>query len=166
MSDPTLSTTSEPTSESEHSSTGMLIVRYGIGGIMVLGGIVMLILSPAGLGVDGFAMAVGGGLSVLLLNFMYRLSVSSELDREREEQARAYFDEHGDWPEDDPTEPRHKWVLPAGAVSFEQELAQQSADDSIKDRSYVPAHGVSGARVPAVPIAQSRGLVRGVSQCL
>jgi len=50
MSDPTLSTTSEPTSESEHSSTGMLIVRYGIGGIMVLGGIVMLILSPAGLG--------------------------------------------------------------------------------------------------------------------
>jgi len=144
----------------------MLIVRYGIGGIMVLGGIVMLILSPAGLGVDGFAMAVGGGLSVLLLNFMYRLSVSSELDREREEQARAYFDEHGDWPEDEPTEPWHKWVLPAGAVSFEQELAQQSADDSIKDRSDVPAHGVSGARVPAVPIAQSRGLVRGVSQCL
>ncbi len=31
----------------------MLIVRYGIGGVMVLGGIVMLIVSPAGLGVDG-----------------------------------------------------------------------------------------------------------------
>jgi hypothetical protein len=131
MSDPGLSKTSEPATESEHSSTGMLIVRYGIGGVMVLGGIVTLILSPAGLGVDGFAMAVGGGLSVLLLNLMYRLSVSSELDREREERARAYFDEHGDWPEDEPTEPRHKWVLPAGAVTFEQELAQHAADDSI-----------------------------------
>jgi hypothetical protein len=117
----------------------MLIVRYGIGGVMVLGGIVMLIVSPAGLGVDGFAMAVGGGLSVLLLNFMYRLSLSSELDREREEQARAYFDEHGDWPEDEPTEPRHKWVLPAGAVTFEQELAQQAADESIKDSPSVAA---------------------------
>jgi hypothetical protein len=122
MSEPSFSKTSEPATESEHSSTGMLIVRYGLGGVMVLGGVVLLILSPAGLGVDGFAMAVGGGLSVLLLNFMYRLSVSSELDREREEQARAYFDEHGDWPDDEPTEPLHKWVLPAGAVTLEQEL--------------------------------------------
>jgi hypothetical protein len=105
----------------------MLIVRYGIGGVMVLGGILMLILSPAGLGVDGFAMAAGGGLSVLLLNFMYRLSVSGDLEREREEHARAYFDEHGYWPEDLPTKPRrHEWVLPAGAVTFEEELAHQA----------------------------------------
>jgi hypothetical protein len=126
MSDPGLINTPEPVTEAEHTSAALLIVRYGIGGVMVLGGVVMLILSPAGLGVDGFAMAVGGGLSVLLLNFMYRLSVSSELDREREEQARVYFDEHGDWPEDEPAELWRKWVLPAGAVSFEQELAQQS----------------------------------------
>jgi hypothetical protein len=144
MSDPDLSKASERTTESEHSSAGMLIVRYGVGGVMVLGGIVMLILSPAGLGVDGFAMAVGGGLSVLLLNFMYRLSVSSELDREREEQARAYFDEHGDWPEDEPTEPGHKWVLPAGVVTFEQELAQQAADDSICPDGRSSAGGVHG----------------------
>jgi hypothetical protein len=124
MPESSLSKTSEPTTESEHSSTGMLMVRYGLGGVMVLGGIVMPILSPAGLGVDGFAMAVGGGLSVLLLNFMYRLSVSGELDREREEQARAYFDEQGEWPADEPTETGHTWVLPVGVVTFEQELAQ------------------------------------------
>ena len=74
----------------------MLFIRYGIGAIMVVGGAIMLIVSPAGLGVDGFAMAVGGGLSVLLLNYMYRLSVASEDDRAREEEARAYFDEHGE----------------------------------------------------------------------
>jgi hypothetical protein len=51
----------------------MLIVRYGIGVVMALVGIVMLIVSPAGLGVDGFAMAVGGGLAVLMINFLFRL---------------------------------------------------------------------------------------------
>jgi hypothetical protein len=76
---------------------------------------------------------------VLLLNFMYRLSVSSELDREREQQARAYFDEHGDWPEDEPTQPGRKWVLPAGVVTLEQELARQAANDSIRDRAPIAA---------------------------
>jgi hypothetical protein len=36
----------------------MLIVRYGIGGAMVFAGIVMLIISPSGLGPEGFGMAV------------------------------------------------------------------------------------------------------------
>ncbi|MBV9682612.1 MAG: hypothetical protein JO046_12525 [Solirubrobacterales bacterium] len=56
----------------------MLALRYGIGAVMVLAGIVMLIVDPSGLGVDGFAMAVGGGLSVLLINFLFRLGVSSD----------------------------------------------------------------------------------------
>lgn len=68
---------------------------------MVIAGIVMLIVSPAGLGVDGFAMAVGGGLAVLMINFLFRLGVSGDLERQREEDARAYFDEHGEWPPDD-----------------------------------------------------------------
>jgi hypothetical protein len=36
-----------------------VLLRYGIGGVMVLAGIVMLVVDPSGLGVDGFAMAVG-----------------------------------------------------------------------------------------------------------
>jgi hypothetical protein len=42
-------------------------------------------------------------------------------------QARAYFDKRGDWPEDEPTEPRHTWALPAGGVTFEQELVCKPA---------------------------------------
>jgi hypothetical protein len=38
------------------------------------------------------------GLTVWLLNWMYRMSISSNRDREREEEAREYFDEHGRWP--------------------------------------------------------------------
>jgi hypothetical protein len=114
------------------SSPGMLVVRYGLGAVMILGGIVMLIISPASLGVDGFAMAVGGGLSVLLLNLLFRLSVSSEDDRAQEERARAYFDEHGEWPEEEPRQGR-KWVLPAGVVTYEQEQAQLKARQAAVD---------------------------------
>ena len=65
----------------------------------------MLIVDPSGLGVDGFAMAVGGGLSVLLINFLYRFGVSGDREREAEERARAYFDEHGEWPEEEQRAP-------------------------------------------------------------
>ena len=111
------------TEQPHDTSLGMLIVRYGLGAIMVLGGVVMLIVSPAGLGFDGFAMAVGGGLSVVLFNVLVRLGLSSEADREEEERARVYFDEHGEWPEDKPTQGR-VWVLPAGVVTYEQEQAR------------------------------------------
>ncbi len=92
---------------------------------MVLGGIVMLIVSPAGLGVDGFAMAVGGGLSVLLINFLFRLGVSGDREREQEEKAREYFDEHGEWPEEDDQPRGRTWVLPVGVKTFEQEEAER-----------------------------------------
>jgi hypothetical protein len=98
----------------------MLIVRYGIGGAMVLAGIVMLIVSPSGLGVEGIGMAVGGGLAVLLLNLLYRLGVSGDLEREDEERARRYFDEHGEWPEEEASTGR-KWRLAPGVRTLEDE---------------------------------------------
>jgi len=130
MTEATITHTETP----EDSSPGMLMVRYGFGAVMILGGVVMLIISPASLGVDGFAMAVGGGLSVLLLNLLFRLSVSSGDDRAREERARVYFDEHGEWPEEEPRRGR-KWVLPAGVVTYEQEQAQLKARESAGDCS-------------------------------
>jgi hypothetical protein len=37
-------------------------------------------------------------LTVWLINLLYRLSVSSNRDRDREEEAREYFDRYGHWP--------------------------------------------------------------------
>jgi hypothetical protein len=104
-------------------SIGMFVVRYGIGAAMVIAGIVLLIAVP-GTGVDGFAMAVGGGLAVVMINFLFRLGASGDLERQREEQARRYFDEHGEWPDEDDTEvaPRgRKWTLPPGVVTPDDE---------------------------------------------
>jgi hypothetical protein len=106
-------------------SVGMLILRYGIGALMVLAGIVMLIVDPSGLGVDGFAMAAGGGLSVLLINFLYRLGVSGDREREAEELARAYFDAHGEWPEEEEKVRERKWRLAAGVQTLEDEEAER-----------------------------------------
>jgi hypothetical protein len=69
---------------------------------------------PLGLAVVGLVMTVIGhgktviaavgvcliliGLSVWLINWMFRLSVQSNRDRDREEEARNYFDRYGHWP--------------------------------------------------------------------
>jgi hypothetical protein len=84
-----------PSSASAWRSVGLFAVRYGIGGAMVLAGIVVLIIVPGDMGAHGFAASIGAGLSVVLLNLLYRLSVSGDREREREEEARRYLDEHG-----------------------------------------------------------------------
>jgi hypothetical protein len=59
----------------------------------------------------------------VLLNLFYRLSVSGDREREREEEARRYLEEHGVWPDDEPeTRQRtRRWVVPRGAVLAEHE---------------------------------------------
>jgi hypothetical protein len=107
-------------------SIGMFLVRYGIGIVMVIAGVVMLVVSPSGLGVDGFAMAVGGGLAVLMINFLFRLGVSGDLERQREEEARRYFDEHGAWPDEVEQRRVRTWTLAPGVVTPEDEERRQA----------------------------------------
>ncbi len=43
---------------------------------------------------------VGVALVVWMLNWMFRMSVQSNRDRETEERAREYYDVHGRWPDE------------------------------------------------------------------
>jgi len=43
---------------------------------------------------------LGVALIVWLINWLFRMSVSSNQDRDREEEARRYFDRHGRWPDE------------------------------------------------------------------
>lgn len=113
-----------PSSTASWRFAGLFAVRYGIGGIMIVAGLVALVAVGGDLGAYGFASALGAGLSVMLLNLLYRMSVSSDRDREREEEARRYFGEHGVWPDDDEPEERRLergWTLARGVVTAEQE---------------------------------------------
>jgi lysylphosphatidylglycerol synthetase-like protein (DUF2156 family) len=54
---------------------------------------------------DSFSAAAGVGLIIValivwMLNWMFRMSVESNRDRDREEAAREYFDRHGRWPDE------------------------------------------------------------------
>ncbi len=68
---------------------------------IAVAGIVAIVV---GHGTNGTAAAGVGLLLVALIvwmvNWMYRMSVDSNRDREDEEDARRYFDEHGRWPDE------------------------------------------------------------------
>jgi hypothetical protein len=73
-------------------------VRYWLPGAIALAGVVVaLVGSSSALDALG-ASLVGAALVVLLINLFIRLSIQSNRDRDREDRARAFFDEHGRWP--------------------------------------------------------------------
>jgi hypothetical protein len=99
--DPHASGTIHAADSSRRRPSGWLIaVRYGIPAAMIIGGFALAFLGSGDQGIEGFAMAVGGGLSVLLLNALYRVGVQGEAEREQEDAARAYYAKHGEWPPD------------------------------------------------------------------
>jgi len=77
-------------------------LRYGLPAAIVLAGVVLLVVEPNTVGLEGAAGIVGAGLAVLLLNWLHRIGVAGESERDAEDRARAYFDEHGVWPDEVP----------------------------------------------------------------
>ena len=78
----------------------MLAVRYALPAVVALAGVLVLIFNRTINGLEGFAMGIGVAGSILLLNVLYRVGVSGDRERDEEEAARVYFDEHGRWPEE------------------------------------------------------------------
>jgi hypothetical protein len=60
----------------------------------------MVIRGPGDLiGLEAAAMIVGAGLSVFLFGWLFRVGVEGDRERDLEEAARRYLDEHGRWPD-------------------------------------------------------------------
>jgi hypothetical protein len=53
-------------------------------------------------GVEGGTLLVAAGLSVWVINALYRVGASGDRERDDEDRARTFFDEHGYWPDDPP----------------------------------------------------------------
>jgi hypothetical protein len=81
----------------------MRFVRHGLPLGIVLAGIVAAIASPERL--DAAMLIVSAGLSVWLLGWFFRLGFSGDRERDAEDRARRYFDEHGHWPDERPPRP-------------------------------------------------------------
>jgi drug/metabolite transporter (DMT)-like permease len=69
---------------------------------IAVAGIVAIVV---GGGVDSGVSAVGVSLLIValivwMINWLYRMSLASNQDRDREEEARRYYDQHGRWPDE------------------------------------------------------------------
>jgi len=80
---------------------GLQTIRYALPAALILAGFVILAVTDGDLKWDGWAMCVGSGLALLLLNVLYRYGVKGDEERVDEERARDYLAQHGHWPDEE-----------------------------------------------------------------
>ena len=83
--------------------TRLRLVRWWLPGVIIAVGAIMLLvalLEQSDIWGEGGALMVSAGLSVWLLNVLHRVGVRGDVERDREAEARTYFDEHGRWPDE------------------------------------------------------------------
>jgi hypothetical protein len=78
----------------------MFTVRYLLPLAIFLLGCILLVVDGGGTGVEAFFMATGAALSVLLLNWLFRLGAEGDRERDAEEAAREEFARTGRWPDE------------------------------------------------------------------
>ena len=86
----------------------VLFFRYGLAAIFIVLGFAALLFAPPTSRYEGFSMCVGSGLSILLLNFLFRMGAKGDQDRETEEAAREFYARHGHWPDEAPPADRRQ----------------------------------------------------------
>jgi hypothetical protein len=79
----------------------LIAARVWIPVAIAFAGVVLIVIG------HGRTAAAAAGVSLViaalivwLINWMYRLSIESNRERDREEEAREYFDRHGRWPDE------------------------------------------------------------------
>ena len=72
-------------------------IRYVLPAVVTLcGAVIMAFGSETDL--EGGASIVSAGLAIYFVNWLYRIGVTGDRERDSEEAAREYFSEHGRWP--------------------------------------------------------------------
>jgi hypothetical protein len=95
-------------------------VRYGLPAVLVLAGFAVLIFAGDARRFDGFAMLVGSGLSVALINVLFRLGASSDRERDDEERARLLLQARPLAPRDPASAGSRGTATPSPSVSRPQ----------------------------------------------
>lgn len=125
----------------------LYLVRWVFPSAVVLAGFGVLVVRRDTVGLEAFAMFAGAGLSIWLLNFLFRLSVSGNRDREEEDRARVFFEEHGHWPDESPPAHGHWPDEPPPARGYRPDEPPPAREVPAHRGS--PAHERSRARRPA-----------------
>lgn len=73
-------------------------MRYVLpGGVVIAGLIVMALGSESDL--EGGAGIISAGLAIFFINWLFRVGVAGERERDAEDAARAHFERYGRWPD-------------------------------------------------------------------
>jgi hypothetical protein len=82
----------------ERAMSWLLVgVRYVLPALVTLAGLAIMALGGES-DLEGGASIVSAGLGIYLLNWLFRVGVASDRERDAEQAAREYFDRHGRWP--------------------------------------------------------------------
>ena len=77
-------------------------VRVWLPLIIIASGILLAAILQTDAAYEGGALLVSAGLSVWLLNVIFRIGVRGDHEREHERAARAEFERTGRWPDETP----------------------------------------------------------------
>jgi hypothetical protein len=75
-------------------------VRYWLPVALIAAGVLSLFVIDDSDRYEAFSMLVGSGLSVALLNVLFRYGSKGDQEREAEDAAREYYAQHGHWPDE------------------------------------------------------------------
>jgi hypothetical protein len=79
----------------------VFFLRYALPAIICVSGIVIAFARGWDeTGVEACAAMFAAGTSLYLMNVLMRAGIAGDKDRDREDEARAYFDKHGRWPDE------------------------------------------------------------------
>jgi hypothetical protein len=70
--------------------------------IMVAGVVAIVASGGSEAGWEGGVAIIAAGVSVWLLNVIFRVGVQGERERDAEDEARDFYDKHGYWPDEAP----------------------------------------------------------------
>jgi hypothetical protein len=84
----------------------LIFVRYVLPSLLTVAGLILIVIKPEGATLHGGLGIIGAGLAAFLFAFLAKVSMSGDTFRDREEEARRFFDEHGYWPDEDPSKAR------------------------------------------------------------
>jgi hypothetical protein len=84
----------------------LFVVRYVLPGVLCIAGLILIVINPHGPTLHGGLGILGAGFAAFLFAFLSRISMSGDTWRDHEEDARTFFDEHGYWPDEDPSRRR------------------------------------------------------------
>lgn len=80
-------------------------VRIWLPVVVTLAGVVVMIVGDFDeIALEGGAGIIGAGLSIWLMNVLFRVGLGNDRDRDEEDAARDFLDAHGHWP-DEPAPP-------------------------------------------------------------